>query len=748
MKFFGITVACIFLVFSFLFLPQWALAVSQDPVTIAVSANAKWVNTGLSVNIGDQLSITATGSWTPGVGFGTWGPNGSTQPWPDNFLNLTDIGACAFCARTPTPHFAGLIAYIGDVPPPPGSYTSTSILSEARKVFFVGSNYSANVQLAGTLWLNFNDDAYSNFTIDNIGQVTAKIAVQPVDTSATPTPFLDLPWDYEGKGLTFSDAALSINSFFDHEYPLLGFYNLDKQCPPSPIESPRLTTTFRGDKAPEPEIFYHCHDGYDYGKKAQANIGDPVLAAASGIATYVNSCSPCGNMIVIDHGNGYQTRYMHLQKDGLITNVPGLKVPVNARQSIGLVGATGNVSPAGNLGAHIHFGVFQDKNKDGNFDDNVPDGATDPFGWQSKEIDPWPAFVFDYGGQRKTGNKSYYLWKNKIDKLDATLTSNGGVFNTGRYKVEFPKDTTNQNLNLNILSEPIAKLSKEIQSIGSTITVTAKDALGNLVTTFKNLFTITVDFSPFDLTRYNTDTLSFYSSIDGITWTKEPTIIDLLNKKAITQVYHLTHFALMAERKDIIPPTTTAILNGQQGQLNWFSEDVTLTLNAEDNENGLGPDYTLYRIEGKDWETYKTPLTFTTEGHHKIEFYSVDRDENVESSKSIEFDIDKTPPEAKIEANPTTIWPPNGKMVNVSITGFATDLHLFSKSFTVKDEYNQINPTLSDFNQTIQLVAQRDGSDLDGRVYAIKAVIEDLAGNKTEKQTQVVVPHDQRDKKK
>ena len=105
---------------------------------------------------------------------------------------------------------------------------------------------------------------------------------------------------------------------------------------------------------------------------------------------------------------------------------------------------------------------------------------------------------------------------------------------------------------------------------------------------------------------------------------------------------HLTYFALMAERIDIIAPTTTAIIDGQQGQENWFRSDVIVSLNAQDNENGLGVDYTLYRVEGNDWEQYVSPLLFANEGHHKIEFYSVDEDENIEQIKSVEF-ADITP---------------------------------------------------------------------------------------------------------
>lgn len=454
--------------------------------------------------------------------------------------------------------------------------------------------------------------------------------------SPSPTPFLDLPWDYEGKGLSFNEAANSMSSYFDHEYPLLS----------SVLSDPSEVINFRG--PPAKRLSYSSHDGYDYAKLAKVYLGDPVLAAAEGEATYMGSCGACGNAILIDHKNGYQTRYYHLQKDGLVVNQPGQKVIVNAKQQIGKVGATGNVFPTGDAGAHIHFMIVQDKDKDGNFENNLPDGVTDPFGWQSKDPDPWEIYTFFYAGKNRTGNKSYYLWKKKLDNLDATLTSNGGVFKTERYTLDFPAGSTDKNLNLNIQSSSIVQPSNSLSSIGSTIIATAKDTLGNLVSQFQALFTITANFAGFDLSRYKTDTISFYSSQDGINWTKEDTTVDLANKTASSQINHMTHFALMAERIDTIAPTTVPILAGEQGQANWFRSDVQVTLDAKDNEGGLGVDYTMYRLPSGDWEIYNNPLNFTDEGHYKIEFYSADNDENFEEFKSIQFDIDKTIPEAKI----------------------------------------------------------------------------------------------------
>lgn len=708
-----------------------------------------------------------------------------------------------------------------------------------------------------------------------------------------PTPFLDLPWDYQAKGLSFNEAANSISSFFDHEYPLLSSGLAE------PINALTDIMDFRG--PPKTTNAYSSHDGYDYAKGAKVNIGDPVLAAAAGVATYVNSCGACGNMVLIDHQNGYQTRYLHMQKDGLITNIPGQKVNVTTHQQIGKVGATGNVFPAGDAGAHIHFGVFQDKNKDGNFDDNIPDGVTDPFGWQSKEVDPWENYSFFYNGKNRTGNKSFYLWKKKLDNLDATLTSNGGVFQTERFKLNFPQNATNKNLNLNLTSEPVIKISNSLQSLGSTLLATAKDSLGNLINTFQSFFTLTIDFSKVDTSKIKQDTISIYSSQDGVSWAKENTLVDSNTKTASAQLNHFTHFALMAERLDTEPPSTNVLLIGDKGQEDWYRSDVNVTLDPTDNPGGLGIDYTMIKIDGADWEIYTDPIIISSEGHHKIQFYSADLDENMEDFKSAEFDIDKTPPvinqitpdrspdfsewynhsltitfsgtdplsgidscssinydgpdrvdaeiegncqdkagnttkerinfkydstkpdisatgttsqgiytqnswvnqdvtvifdcqdqtsgilkspvseiisaegenqpangicqdnagninslefnginidktapQVSIDANPQILWPPNGKKIEVLITGDVFDLHISDKNFSVLDEYNLIAPPISDFNQTIQLEAKRDGGDLDGRRYTIKVAAEDLAKNKSEASTEVIVPHDQR----
>jgi hypothetical protein len=107
-----------------------------------------------------------------------------------------------------------------------------------------------------------------------------------------------------------------------------------------------------------------------------------------------------------------------------------------------------------------------------------------------------------------------------------------------------------------------------------------------------------------------------------------------------------------------------------------------------------------------------------------------------------------------VSANPTTLWPPNGKMVPVIISGTITDLesgvNASTAIFEVKDEYGLIQPsgqiTTLDasgrYSFRIQLQASRNGNDADGRQYTITVSAQDNEGNQGSKSTVVTVPHD------
>jgi murein DD-endopeptidase MepM/ murein hydrolase activator NlpD len=88
------------------------------------------------------------------------------------------------------------------------------------------------------------------------------------------------------------------------------------------------------------------HRGLDFA----GTRGTQVLSVASGVVIRASRQAAYGNMVEIDHGNGYRTRYAHNQE---------LKVKpgdlVTAGQTIALMGSTGRASAP-----HVHFEVLKD----------------------------------------------------------------------------------------------------------------------------------------------------------------------------------------------------------------------------------------------------------------------------------------------------------------------------------------------------------------------------------------------------
>lgn len=167
----------------------------------------------------------------------------------------------------------------------------------------------------------------------------------PLELSWEPTrqPFLWPP---------FSGAA-PISARFDHEYPIFR-------------ENGSLVS-YSGDRGQQS---YDGHDGWDYVLPA----GSPVLAAAAGRVVFAGMldtlCPTPAGLVVIDHGRGYRSLYLHLQR---IDVEEGQSLERGER--VGTVGSTGCSS-----GPHLHFGV-QFLGRD-----------TDPYGWcgsATMPVDPW-----------------------------------------------------------------------------------------------------------------------------------------------------------------------------------------------------------------------------------------------------------------------------------------------------------------------------------------------------------------------
>jgi hypothetical protein len=116
--------------------------------------------------------------------------------------------------------------------------------------------------------------------------------------------------------------------------------------------------------------------------------------------------------------------------------------------------------------------------------------------------------------------------------------------------------------------------------------------------------------------------------------------------------------------------------------------------------------------------------------------------------------IDKSPPAITITATPDTLWPPNGKMGPVTVSGTITDagsgVDPNTATYAVIDEYGLSQPrgpvtvkADGSYAFTIQLQVSRHGNDRDGRQYSITVSALDNADNKGSATTDVIVPHDQ-----
>lgn len=114
----------------------------------------------------------------------------------------------------------------------------------------------------------------------------------------------------------------------------------------------------------------------------------------------------------------------------------------------------------------------------------------------------------------------------------------------------------------------------------------------------------------------------------------------------------------------------------------------------------------------------------------------------------------QTPPTVTCTATPTSLWPPDGKPVTVTVSGTVNAgtqaISTGGTTFAVVDEYQQVQPSGSftvdgggNFSFTVELIASRDGNDKDGRTYRIDSIARDNIGNPGICSSVVTVPHDQ-----
>lgn len=116
----------------------------------------------------------------------------------------------------------------------------------------------------------------------------------------------------------------------------------------TPVKSARISSVFTKRRFHPVLKKYRAHLGVDYA----AGRGTPILAAGAGAISFIGSSRGYGNLIKIQHSDGYLTLYAHQNSFR-----KGIKrgSSVTQGQVIGYVGSTGL-----STGPHLHFGLYKD----------------------------------------------------------------------------------------------------------------------------------------------------------------------------------------------------------------------------------------------------------------------------------------------------------------------------------------------------------------------------------------------------
>jgi hypothetical protein len=145
---------------------------AAQSVEVKVPAKSLWRKTGITVQAGDVIAISASGKWS-WDGVTMVGPDGD----PADDFNAFDL-------FQPFDFFsqARLIAYIGDFPLQK-HWGDGSYFPQMSGYFSIGSGQTFTAPYGGKLWLGFNDAAVTQSSADNFGFVRAQIAVKAPGTT-------------------------------------------------------------------------------------------------------------------------------------------------------------------------------------------------------------------------------------------------------------------------------------------------------------------------------------------------------------------------------------------------------------------------------------------------------------------------------------------------------------------------------------------------------------------------------------
>jgi probable HAF family extracellular repeat protein len=218
-----------------------------------------------------------------------------------------------------------------------------------------------------------------------------------------------------------------------------------------------------------------------------------------------------------------------------------------------------------------------------------------------------------------------------------------------------------------------------------------------------------------------------------------------------------THAVLWQPTATGTPPTTMAVL-APLPSAGWNRSNVTVTLTATAASGGLPVQSLTYSTTGAQTITSTTvqgstvTIPISAEGVTTLSYFATDQAGNQEQPKFLTVRIDKTPPTVICQASPSTLWPPNGKLVPVQVNVSVTDPNgsgpngytLVSITSNEGDIATQQQGLVVGTASTSGFLQAARAGNVTNRLYTLTYQASDVAGNTATCTTTVTVPHDQR----
>ena len=200
-----------------------------------------------------------------------------------------------------------------------------------------------------------------------------------------------------------------------------------------------------------------------------------------------------------------------------------------------------------------------------------------------------------------------------------------------------------------------------------------------------------------------------------------------------------------APAPDTTAPVCVATVSGTVGLNGWYTSAVTVTVTAEDEEDGSGVKDILVARDGGAWSSYSEPLGVSEQGVSSIGYCAEDNAGNRSEAQWVEVKLDTSPPRLAVQPSVSTIWPPNGQVVSIPVKVTAADSvsGISSLVLAVTDEYREVSwqqAVTSGAVVNVPLVARFRQDDRDGRTYTLTLTGTDAAGNAGTATSTVVVP--------